>query len=1030
MKKSIAITIVALLIINGIAMYWATDSAEGASPHQSIAGKDYQALATARESATLAKAGRKTSGAQDGWDTVYDNRTWTFNFSSQEALLGTDHGLVANGVFDNYKNTNATINGNGQLNIATEFTDDFNDNSIDATWTEKDHVTLPLIEQNGKLESTGIDISRTISNSLLQYDYSEMNNYTITLTPNGTNAEKLNGGITLYNASFWGNFDTTTASNNAPYQISQIMLTTNNGDVRGHIIYKNTSGNNVQWKNDTSEWTVATTPRIVIGSVGESFILNITVGPTDYEYSIYCIDRSVTVMTATIAKTEVKNNPEGKRVVGIGMGYRMPVLNINQYPTDFDNFAMEINPDEAYYQSPVIPTGANNSYFKRLSWDGNNTVTTEINAYVRTGENADPSIGWSAWHPVTDAGDYTSLNYQGSFMQFNFSWVDMNAVISNITFEQVGSSTGIPYNGSQEYAIDRCTRWYGLNISMAHGVNVTHPDVINNKAGFAFRIENSTIEANNYQINVSTVSGQVGNSLIYLSNLTINGTTGTFYNHSWDMLGSGWYSYLSNITTTNTTQLANVNDILGYLADITAIQTGTHEYYINTSGTVERVKFTGGHKGDASTYFMGLRVGNAKNNYIVLSGNGGGGIVCAVTSSDAYGANEANLTGNVVIGNTFYGIVGAPDAGFTYGIKNGTATIYNNVIRGINYTAGLWSSGIHIRQGASNWTVIGNYIYDSDAYSVISAPIMLWNSTKDNTVSQNFVWNCSVTTGILVWLNNSNIEVSNNFIYDIELGEYQGDILPYDSYGIVWYNNNATDNVQTGNGIVDIDGDGVAVFGKNLNCGNDTLLSITGYDYNVSVNSDLAIFGGTHTENFGYETTANLTYYQQSSFNVIDRTGSNANFRITLTDDNITYLPANDTSAKGVTNYWLIKAIKWNGSASETAPSYTAVITVGGIDDATLTENGVEIAYTGSFRFEADANNTYVLTENYVYSDVIQTVDGIFGLLADLGTLLGINIGSAMSGTIQLLIFALFVLIPLSLVTGIIAYAVRIYRRK
>ena len=1042
-NKIFTILIVGLMLIQTALVLFPTETVQGASPYQALAGEDYQAIATAKETAIETKAGRATSSLQDGWDTIYDNKTWTHYFNTSSALGGTDHGLVQNGPFTTYKQTNITIADNGILYIPDIYYDNFNDNSIGSEWTKFDIAVHEIKEQFGEIYSekyttttnpNGIHQNSDLMQNYFELDFKDANtssfagasislslfldNATLTNTGKITNQEWKKAQIVQW-ATIPGNtvyiftyMDNTSAS---------YMKDVGSGVVADEPLWS--------YDNDTTTWVNETVGGIKYAmsfeARGSDFRGRIEVNATHIIWTLTNLTTGNVSVTANVTLGTIYDGGGRSKVV---VGNPTETF----YGADYaeghaDNFEMDWEPGEAWYTSPVIPCGHNNSVFEKLIWSGNDTLSGDMTAQIRTARS--PTVGWSAWHTVEQNTSFLASGWNGSYMQFNFTWNDMNSTVWDIEFQHYGSNTGIVWNGSAEWVIDRYTRWYGFNLSMDHGLNITHPSASGNN-GYAFRLENCSIQTKNKTIVVTTVPGTVGDSWIFLSNLTINGTVNsTFYDHSFNA-GLGWYPAVVNITTTNVSTLTVINDIVGFVSDIDALQVGTHGFYINNTGTTQRVELIGGHKGDADTYFQGIRTRIGYNNFLDYTGEGGGGIVCAVTSSDAYGAEEANISNNVILANTYYGIVGVPDSGLSYGIRNGTAVMYDNIIKGFNYTGGLWSSGIHLREGACNWTVWNNYIYDSDANSVISSPILLWDGTRENTISDNFIWNCSVSAGIFIWKDNENITVEDNFIFDIDEVYYDG-WLPFDSFGIVWYNNTATTNVHDHNTIINITGDGVGLYGQNYICGNDTMFGISGYDYNITVNSDANIYGGIHTENFGFEDSANFTYYEQSSFLVVNRKNQNANFVITLEDSNYTYLPANLTSTSGVSDYWLAKARKWNGSSTETVPTYEATVTVPGLRDVVITENDVEIAWTlGSFIFEAGANGTYNITENFVYSDVIQSGQDIFDLIADIGDLLGLNTGSAFASTIVILLFMVMVFIPFAVVVTVVVYAYKMIKSK
>lgn len=63
------------------------------------------------------------------------------------------------------------------------------------------------------------------------------------------------------------------------------------------------------------------------------------------------------------------------------------------------------------------------------------------------------------------------------------------------------------------------------------------------------------------------------------------------------------------------------------------------------------------------------------------------------------------------------------------------------------------------------------------------------------------------------------------------------------------------------------------------------------------------------------------------------------------------------------------------------------------------------------------------------YSDALNATQGVFDLYTDMGTLLGQNIGTTLSATINLFIFAIMVIMPFAVVIGIVATAVVLTRK-
>ena len=79
--------------------------------------------------------------------------------------------------------------------------------------------------------------------------------------------------------------------------------------------------------------------------------------------------------------------------------------------------------------------------------------------------------------------------------------------------------------------------------------------------------------------------------------------------------------------------------------------------------------------------------------------------------------------------------------------------------------------------------------------------------------------------------------------------------------------------------------------------------------------------------------------------------------------------------------------------------------------------------YTPVMNTQAVYNETSGEWEG-TYADVMDAFEGVFELFTDFGTLLGQNVGSSLSATIQVFIYSGMVLIPLAVVIGIVATAV------
>ena len=62
------------------------------------------------------------------------------------------------------------------------------------------------------------------------------------------------------------------------------------------------------------------------------------------------------------------------------------------------------------------------------------------------------------------------------------------------------------------------------------------------------------------------------------------------------------------------------------------------------------------------------------------------------------------------------------------------------------------------------------------------------------------------------------------------------------------------------------------------------------------------------------------------------------------------------------------------------------------------------------------------------YSTVMESLEDVFELFTDIGTLLSLNIGSALSATIQIFLFTGMVLLPIAVVAGLVAIAVTMFR--